>query len=215
MKIRNRNLAPWLAAFLCLGLTSATRADDAADKTKPTNTQNPGSPSEMTEENMPQQGALADSSPVTASEGYANESTPTRANKASGILGMKVRNQNKHYLGYIKDLVIDWKNEQVSYAVLSTGGRPPFGGGGKLLAVPFAALTVSPDQKHLILNADKDAVAAAKGFDEKNWPSVSQPSWGAQPFLQKEPAAPSPPKQPAKESESEEERTPIPDLGMR
>jgi sporulation protein YlmC with PRC-barrel domain len=215
MKIRNSNPAPWLAAFLCLCLTSATKADDAADKTKAATTQNPGSTSELTQEYMPQHEALADSFPVTASESYPSESTPTRANKASGILGMKVRNQNKHYLGYIKDLVIDWTNEQVSYAVLSTGGRPPFGGGGKLLAVPFTALTVSPDQKHLILNADKDAVAAAKGFDEKNWPSVSQPSWGAQPFLREAPAAPSQPKQPAKESESEEERIPISDLGMR
>ena len=56
----------------------------------------------------------------------------------------------------------------------------------KLLAVPLAALTVSSDQKRLVLNADKSKVEAALGFDRNNWPSVSNPSWGAEPFWQKD-----------------------------
>jgi sporulation protein YlmC with PRC-barrel domain len=131
----------------------------------------------------------------------SSEGPPTRADKASGILGMKVRNQNNQYLGRIKDLVIDWKTEQVSYAVLSTGGMPPFGMGGKLLAVPLTALTASDDHKHLILNADKSKLEAAMGFDSNNWPSVGNPSWGAEPFWQKETTMPPMSNHPAKGSD--------------
>ena len=215
MKIQRSKPVSWLAVLFCLALAPAIQADDNADKLEAPATQNTGSDPKSAGENTLQHDAMAQGSHTAAADITPGEGAPTRANKASGILGMKVRNQNNQYLGYIKDLVIDWKNEQVSYAVLSTGGRPPFGGGGKLLAVPVTALTVSPDQKHLILNADKDSVAAAKGMDEKNWPSVSQPSWGAQPFLKEEPVPPSRPRQPAKEPESEEDRIPIPDLGMR
>ncbi len=57
-------------------------------------------------------------------------------------------------------------------------------GQDKYLAVPLNALTASPDDKHLILNADKSKVEAAAGFDRNNWPSVGNPSWGAEPFWQ-------------------------------
>jgi hypothetical protein len=71
--------------------------------------------------------------------------------------------------------------QQVSYAVISTGAKVLLDINEKLLAVPLAALSASPDQKHLILNAEKAKIAAATGFDANNWPSVSNPSWGAEP----------------------------------
>ena len=123
---------------------------------------------------------------------------------------MDVRNQNDEHLGHIKDLVIDWKTEQVSYAVLSTAPKGLFGMGGKLLAVPLTALTPSSDQKHLILNADKSKVEAAMGFDSDNWPSVTNPSWGAEPFWQKETATPPMSDQPAKGSDTNDERNMTP-----
>ena len=36
----------------------------------------------------------------------------------------------------------------------------------------------------MILDADKDKVANAQGFDRNNWPSTTNPVWGAQPFWQ-------------------------------
>jgi len=137
----------------------------------------------------------------------SSEGAPTPVNKASSILGMKVRNQNNEYLGKIKELVIDWKTEQVAYAVLSTGGMPLFGMGGKLLAVPLTALTASADQKQLILNAEKSKVEAAVGFDSDNWPSVGNPSWGAEPFWQKETTTPPTSDNPAKGSDSKATQT--------
>jgi sporulation protein YlmC with PRC-barrel domain len=161
MKIRSGNITPWLAAVLCLTLVPATKAADDASK------------------------SMAPASQQTSADPQSSEGTPTRADKASNILGMKVRNESNQYLGRIKDLVIDWKNEQVAYAVLRTGGSPPFGQGAKLLAVPLTALTTSQDQKYLILNADKSKLETAMGFDSDHWPSVSNPSWGAEPFWQK------------------------------
>jgi sporulation protein YlmC with PRC-barrel domain len=176
MKTQSRNIAPWMAALVCLTLAQGTKAGDDADAPK------------------------ASTSPEMSSETKTSEGAPAKFNKASGIVGMDVRNQKDERLGHIKDLVIDWKTEQVSYAVISTGSKVLLDINEKLLAVPLTALTVSSDQKHLILNADKSKVAAAMGFDSANWPSVSNPSWGAEPFWQKETTTPPMSDQPAKES---------------
>jgi sporulation protein YlmC with PRC-barrel domain len=162
MKIQSRNLTPWMAALLCLTLAPGTKATDEADSPK------------------------ASTSQTAASESQSTESAPTKCNKATGILGMAVCNQNDEHLGHIKDLVIDWKTEQVSYAVIGTSAKGSLGLREKLLAVPLTALTTSADQKYLILNADKSKVETAMGFDKDNWPSVSKPSWGAEPFWQKD-----------------------------
>jgi sporulation protein YlmC with PRC-barrel domain len=151
-----------MAALLCLTLAHGTKAGDDAD----------ASEASIAQRAIP--------------ETKSNSGGPTKCDKASGILGMAVRNQSNEHLGHIKDLVIDWKTEQVSYAVISTGSKMLLDIKEKLLAVPLTALTVSADQKHLVLNSDKSKVEAAMGFDRDNWPSVSNPSWGAEPVWQKE-----------------------------
>jgi sporulation protein YlmC with PRC-barrel domain len=162
-----------MAALLCLTLAQWAKAGDEADAPKAS---------------TPQE---------NSTETKSKEGAPAKFNKASGILGMEVRNQNAEHLGHIKDLVIDWKAEGVSYAVISTAPKGLFGMGGKLLAVPLSALTVSPDQKNLILNADKSKVETAMGLDPRNWPSVSNPAWGAEPFWQKGTSTPAVTDQPA------------------
>ena len=194
-------MTPWLAALLCVTLTPVTKATDDVDAPKAKASQQTTADPKSDEQGMQPDDMTAQSSQQMGMEFKSNEGPPTRANKARSILGMKVRNQSNQYLGRIKDLVIDWQTEQVAYAVLSTGDRPPFGQGGKLLAVPLTALTSSADQKHLILNADKSKVEAATGFESANWPSVSNPSWGAQPFWQKGSTTTPMGDQPAKESD--------------
>ncbi len=119
------------------------------------------------------------------------ENAPARFNRASGIVGMEVRNQSDEHLGHIKDVVFDLRTERVSYAVMTTSPKGLFGINEKLLALPLNALTASSDEKHLILNAEKSKVEAAMGFDHHNWPSVISPSWGAQPFWQQNSDKPS------------------------
>lgn len=95
------------------------------------------------------------------------------SNKASGLLGMEVRNQNNEKLGEIKDIVLDLKSGKLSYAVLAVGGF--LGLGEKLVAIPVNAFTVSEDQGYLTVNADKAKVQAAVGFPATNWPHPEDP----------------------------------------
>jgi len=176
-----------MAALLCLALAPMTKARDDTDASK-------ASPAQE-----------------TGSDTKSNEAAPAKANKASNILGMDVRNQNDEHLGHIKDFVIDWKTEQVSYVVISTGSKMLLDIKEKLLAVPLTALTISPDQKYLVLNADKSKVEAAMGFDRDNWPSVTNPSWGAEPVWQQGTAKPAVTDEPAKEPSATEKPAMAPD----
>jgi sporulation protein YlmC with PRC-barrel domain len=165
---------------LSLALTSASRADGPAT---PDNTAT-----------LPQSGytekSTAGQAYVPPPNYYQNRpaasiaGTPAEFNRASGIIGMDVRNQNNEHLGRVKDVVFDLNSERVSYAVIATAHTGFLGMREKLVAVPLSALNTSPNEKHLILNADRSKMMAAAGFDRNNWPGVNNPSWGAEPFWQ-------------------------------
>jgi sporulation protein YlmC with PRC-barrel domain len=107
----------------------------------------------------------------------ANEGTLTAANKASGLIGMDVRNSQNEKLGDIKDLVVDLNSGKLAYAVLSVGGF--LGIGDKYIAVPTSELSPSADGKELVLNADKAKIQSAPGFDKNNWPSLGNSAWSS------------------------------------
>lgn len=50
--------------------------------------------------------------------------------------------------------------------------------GEKLFAVPWKALTLVQDEKHFLLDVDKEVLESAPGFDKDDWPDFSDPSWG-------------------------------------
>jgi sporulation protein YlmC with PRC-barrel domain len=102
-------------------------------------------------------------------------STVTKANKASDLIGMDVRNNQNEKLGDIKDLVLDLHSGKVAYAVLSVGGF--LGIGDKYIAVPPESFSVAPDGKNLVLNADKAKIQNAPGFAKNDWPDVNTPTW--------------------------------------
>jgi hypothetical protein len=56
---------------------------------------------------------------------------------------------------------LNWRTERISCVVINTAPKILPGIDRKLLAVPLAALAVSADQKHLVLDADKSKVQAA------------------------------------------------------
>ena len=103
------------------------------------------------------------------------ENNLTQANKASGLIGMDVKNQHTEKLGDIKDLVVDLHSGKIAYAVLSVGGF--LGIGDKYIAVPPSEFHVGPDGKELILNADKTRIQNAPGFAKNNWPDLNNPTW--------------------------------------
>jgi len=100
--------------------------------------------------------------------------------KASSIVGMKVKNNADETLGTVEDLVLDLKTGKISYAVLGVGGF--LGVGEKYIAVPPSAFRAGPDEKTLVLNADKAKLQAATGFAKTNWPDYRNPDFGAAGF---------------------------------
>jgi sporulation protein YlmC with PRC-barrel domain len=97
---------------------------------------------------------------------------------ASTLTGNKVVNPQNEDLGTIEDLMIDIDSGRIAYAVLSFGGF--LGLGDKLFAIPWCALQVDPAEKRFVLNVSKDLLELAPGFDESNWPDMSDPAWGAE-----------------------------------
>lgn len=91
------------------------------------------------------------------------------------LVGNEVYNRQGDDLGGIKDLMLDTNTGQVSYAVLSFGGL--FGMGEKLFAVPWSALTLNREDKCFVLDANKDKLKNAPGFDKDHWPNMADQAW--------------------------------------
>ncbi len=68
------------------------------------------------------------------------------------------------------------KSRKVAYAVLSNGAILGFG--GKNVAIPFQALTTKPGEKALLLDIDKQELAQAPGFNDKQWPDLNAAATG-------------------------------------
>jgi len=116
-----------------------------------------------------------DTRPLQNDYNRASENYLTKANKASGLVGMDVRNPQNEKLGDIKDLVVDLPSGRIAYAVMSVGGF--LGVGDKYIAVPPNELHLAADGRGLILNADKARLQSAPGFAKNNWPDINNPSW--------------------------------------
>lgn len=89
---------------------------------------------------------------------------------ASSLDGTTVRNLADEDVGKIKDLMIDWENGSVAYAVLTFGGF--LGLGEKLFAVPLESFKFdnSDGDEYAILDINKEKLENAPGFDTDNWP---------------------------------------------
>ncbi|MCZ7640320.1 MAG: PRC-barrel domain-containing protein [Verrucomicrobia bacterium] len=135
-----------------------------------------------------------------------SEWKPTKANKATSLIGMEVRGPDGKPLGKIHDIVFDLKTERVSYGVLNSGGG--LFASDKLHAVPLRAFQVSLDGTYLTLQADRARLEQARGFDPKNWPSLINPVWGAEPFWQPTPQQTQPATDPAPDSPTESQDDP-------
>jgi len=99
--------------------------------------------------------------------------------RASKLEGMKVLNPAGEDLGKVNDFVIDMNSGKVVYAALEFGGW--LGLGDKLFAVPFSAFKHVSDKDHdhghLVLDATKERLKTAPGFDKSHWPDMANPEW--------------------------------------
>ena len=108
---------------------------------------------------------------------------------ADTLLDNDVVNAQDEDLGGIKEIMLDMRTGQVSYAVLSFGGF--LGLGKKLFAVPWSALKLDTVNKRFVLDASKDRLEGAPGFDKNDWPDMADTTWekgihdyyGTQPYV--------------------------------
>jgi len=96
---------------------------------------------------------------------------------ANTLIGNEVCNSDEEHLGEIKEIMLDTMDGTVAYAVLSFGGV--FGVGDKLFAVPWNALRLDTINKRFVLDADKENLKNAPGFDKDAWPSMADRQWGS------------------------------------
>lgn len=94
---------------------------------------------------------------------------------ASTLVGDKVKNLDGEDLGEVEDIVIDLESGRVAYAVVAFGGG--FMNSGKLVAIPWQSVVVDQGDKKLLLNASKEALESAEGFDKDDWPDMADPSF--------------------------------------
>ena len=88
---------------------------------------------------------------------------------ASTLEGDDVMNRQGETLGEIKEIMIDVPRGRVAYAVMASQGF--LGAGRKFFALPWAALTLDPEHKCFLMDADKQRFENAPGFDKDHWPS--------------------------------------------
>jgi hypothetical protein len=94
---------------------------------------------------------------------------------ANTLNGNDVYNRQDEDLGDIKEIMLDMTNGRVAYAVLSFGGF--LGMGEKLFAVPWSALTLDTANKRFVLDASKERLESAPGFDPDQWPDMADTTW--------------------------------------
>jgi sporulation protein YlmC with PRC-barrel domain len=103
------------------------------------------------------------------------QKTEPLALSASTLGGDKVFNYQNEEIGKVEEIMIDINTGRVAYVVVSFGGL--LGVGGKLFAVPWAALHVDTNRKCFLMDADKERLKNAPGFDKNNWPETPNGQW--------------------------------------
>jgi PRC-barrel domain len=96
---------------------------------------------------------------------------------ADTLIGNDVYNAANESLGTIKELMIEMSSGRIGYAVLSYGGF--LGMGDRLFAVPWQALKLDTQNRRFTLNANKDQLKNAPGFDKDHWPAMADTSWAS------------------------------------
>ena len=90
------------------------------------------------------------------------------------VIGKKLVNAEGQEIGKIEELAIDPRTGAVTYAIVSFGGF--LGMGDKLFAVPWVSMTCDTGRDRFIIDANKELLENAPGFDQDDWPDLSDPN---------------------------------------
>lgn len=97
---------------------------------------------------------------------------------ASTLTGDAVVDLHGEPIGHIQEIMLDVPRGCVAYAVLAfseTRGRGA--PAEKLFAVPWEALRLDAPQHRFVLDASREHLRHAPGFDPEHWPSMAEPTW--------------------------------------
>jgi sporulation protein YlmC with PRC-barrel domain len=78
-------------------------------------------------------------------------------------------------LGQVQDFMLDMATGQVVYAIVSFAGT--LGLTDKWFAIPWEAMTWSPETRHLVLNVSKEMLRQAPGLDKRHWQEQLNMKW--------------------------------------
>lgn len=91
------------------------------------------------------------------------------------LIGESVANPAGETLGSIEEIMIDAHDGVIAYAVISSGD--PYEREDRLFAIPWQSLRHDPDSGLFLLDADRDKLAAAPGFERGSWPQMADRGW--------------------------------------
>ena len=103
------------------------------------------------------------------------QNTQPLALSSTTLIGDKVVNLKGEEIGKVEEIMIDIYTGQVAYVVVSFGGF--LGLGNKLFAMPWATLRVDTEHKIFVMDADKELLKNAPGFDKNDWPETPNGQW--------------------------------------
>jgi sporulation protein YlmC with PRC-barrel domain len=114
----------------------------------------------------------------TFAQTQSTTSSSTTYIQTSKLVGKKVKSSQGDEIGVVKDVVLDG-NGCMAYTVLSTGGAggTQVGGGGKMVAVPWAVYSPSSDLNVLTVTVDRDRIYNAPVFDYARIEEYSRPDY--------------------------------------
>lgn len=93
----------------------------------------------------------------------------------SELRGRRVTNYDFENLGRVEDLMLDSSTGNVEYAVVSFDSLAE--NDARLYPVPLRALTVDMEGGLITLNADREMIRHAPGFERNQWPDTGDPRW--------------------------------------
>jgi len=90
--------------------------------------------------------------------------------KASKIIGMKVKNNQDETVGKVDNLLVDLPAGRVVQVIVSAGGF--LGIGNELSPIPPGAFRYNTERDVLLLDVNKDALTKAPRFKSEEWPDA-------------------------------------------
>jgi sporulation protein YlmC with PRC-barrel domain len=86
-----------------------------------------------------------------------------------------VVNAEAEDLGQVQNFMLDIASGKIAYVVVSFGGF--MGISDKWFAIPWEAMTWSPETKRFVLDMSKEALKEAPGLDKKHWQEEIDMNW--------------------------------------